>query len=338
MKRILSYFVARVLLTIPMLFILLSLVFVVLRVMPGDPVSAMLGGHAPDSVILAKKEALGLNKPIFQQYIDYMVHLARFDLGDSMIFKEKVSTPILQKLPATIELTLAGMVVALGLGIPLGVRSSRLRRTGSDSAIRFFANITYCIPVYWMGLMLQMLFGVFLNLFPISGRIGARVVSSDFDRTGFYIVDTLLKANFAAFGDVMYHLILPAVTLGLTLSGVFIRLTRANMLDSLKSDFVLATRARGIVENRVVYGHALKNALIPIVTILGLEFAALLAGAILTETTFSWPGMGRLLLERIYNRDYPVIQGVIIFYALFVSVVSLIVDIIYAVIDPRVKL
>jgi peptide/nickel transport system permease protein len=338
MKRILTYLVARILLTIPMLFILLSLVFVVLRVMPGDPVSAMLGGHAPESVIVAKKEALGLNKPIFEQYVDYMLQLARFDLGESMNYKEKVSTPILQKLPATIELTLTSMAVAMLVGIPLGVRAARRRRSGNDSAIRFFANITYCIPVYWMGLMFQMLFGVFLNLFPIAGRIGARVVSSDFDRTGFYLVDTLLKGNFAAFGDVVHHLVLPAVTLGLTLSGVFIRITRANMLDSLKSDFVLATRARGVVENRVVYGHALKNALIPVVTILGLEFAALLAGAILTETTFSWPGMGRLLLERIYNRDYPVIQGVIIFYALFVSLVSLIVDVIYAIIDPRVKL
>lgn len=338
MKRILSYLVARVLLTIPMLFILLTLVFVVLRVMPGDPVSAMLGGHAPESVIQAKKEALGLNKPLWNQYIEYLGQLARLDLGESMILKEKVTTPIIQKLPATIELTFAGMFVALAIGIPLGVRASRLRRTGQDGAIRFFANITYCIPVYWMGLMLQMLFGVFLGIFPISGRIGSRVDSSEFDRTGFYLFDTLAKANFAAFGDVIFHLILPAVTLGLTLSGVFIRLTRANMLDSLKSDFVLATRARGVVERRVVYVHALKNALIPIVTILGLEFAALLAGAILTETTFSWPGMGRLLVDRIYNRDYPVIQGIIIFYALFVSLVSLIVDILYAVIDPRVKL
>jgi peptide/nickel transport system permease protein len=338
MKRILNYLIARILLTIPMLFILLTLVFVVLRVMPGDPVSSMLGGHAPQAVIDAKREALGLNKPIFFQYLDYLGQLARLDLGESMNFKEKVSTPILQKLPATIELTLAGIIVALCIGIPLGVRSARLRRTWQDSVIRFFANITYCIPVYWMGLMFQMLFGVFLNLFPIAGRVGTRVDSSEFDRTGFYIIDTLLKGNFTAFGDVMYHLVLPAVTLGLTLSGVFIRMTRANMLDSLKSDFVLATRARGVAENRVVYTHALKNALIPVVTMLGLEFAALLAGAILTETTFSWPGMGRLLLERIYSRDYPVIQGIIIFYALFVSVVSLLVDIIYAVIDPRVKL
>jgi peptide/nickel transport system permease protein len=338
MKRILSYLVGRIILTIPMLFVLLTLLFIVLRVMPGDPVSAMLGGHAPESVIQAKKQMLGLNKPIWVQYFDYLGQLARLDLGESMIIKERVTTPILQKLPATIELTLAGLIVTLGLGVPLGVRAARRRRTSHDSAIRIFANVTYCIPVFWMGLLLQMVLGVFLDLFPISGRIGSRVTSSDFQLTGFYVIDTILKGNFTELGDVLWHLVLPAVTLGVYLSGVFIRLTRANMLDTLKSDFVLAARARGVAEGRVVYGHALKNALIPIVTMLGLEFAALLAGAVLTESTFSWPGMGRLLLERIYLRDYPVIQGVIVVYALFVALISLLVDIVYAIIDPRVKL
>jgi len=194
------------------------------------------------------------------------------------------------------------------------------------------------MPVFWMGLMLQMIFGVFLDAFPIAGRVGTRVISGEFDKTGFYVLDTIISGNFAALGDVLYHLVLPALTLGITLSGVFVRLTRANMLDVLKSDFVLASRARGVPERKVVYGHALKNALIPIITMLGLQFSALLAGAILTETTFSWPGMGRLLLERIYLRDYPTIQGIIVVYALFVSAVSLVVDIAYAIIDPRVKL
>jgi len=338
MRRILNYLLVRILLTIPMLFVLLTLVFVVLRVMPGDPVSAMLGGHAPEYVIDQKKAELGLNKPVFAQYVDYLGQLARGDLGRSMILQESVSTPIKERLPATIELTLCGLIVTLALGIPLGVRAARRRRTGQDFGIRLYANVVYCIPVFWMGLMLQMIFGVFLNLFPIAGRIGARVISSDFDRTGFYLIDTLLKGDIASFWDVLYHLILPAFTLGITLSGVFVRLTRANMLDVLKSDYVLASRARGVPERKVVYVHALRNALIPIVTMLGLQFSALLAGAILTETTFSWPGMGRLLLERIYLRDYPTIQGVIIVYALFVSLVSLIIDIVYAIIDPRVQL
>lgn len=337
MKNLLRYAVTRILLTIPMLWVLLTLVFVVLRVMPGDPVSAMLGGHAPERVIQQKKEELGLNRPILVQYFDYLGDLARLDLGDSMIFNQKVSQPLLEKLPATLELTLAGMVFTLAIGVPLGAYAASRRRSGRDFGIRLFGNVAYCIPVFWMGLMLQLIFGIWLNLLPIAGRTGPRVFVSDFQRTGFYLLDTLLAGNIAAFIDVALHLLLPSLTLGIVLSGIFIRLTRANMLDTLKADYVLAARARGIPERRVVYRHALKNAFIPVLTMLGLQFAALLAGAILTETTFSWPGMGRLLVERIYLRDYPTIQGVIVVYAFFVSLVSLVVDLIYALIDPRVR-
>jgi peptide/nickel transport system permease protein len=337
MRNLFSYILTRLLMAIPMVFILLTLVFVVLRVMPGDPVSAMLGAHAPEKVIEQKKEELGLNKPIAVQYLNYLAQLARLDLGESMIMKQRVTQPILEKLPATLELTLFGLLVSLGIGIPLGAYAARRRRSGRDYGIRLYANIVYCIPVFWMGLLMQLVFGVLLKWFPISGRTSPRLTSSAFSWSGFYIVDTLRVGNIAALGDVMWHLVLPAVTLGVVLSGIFVRLTRANMLDVLRSDYILAARARGIPERRVLYNHGLRNALIPIVTMLGLQFSLLLAGAILTESTFSWPGMGRLLLERIYLRDYPTIQGVIVVYALIVSAVSLVVDLLYAVIDPRVK-
>lgn len=337
MKNLLKYVFSRILLTIPMLFILLSLVFVVLRVMPGDPVSAMLGDHAPAHVIEEKKAELGLNKPLAVQYVDYLGQIARFDLGESMIYKQKVIDPIKEKLPATIELTVLGMIFTLLIGVPLGAFAASRRKTARDFGIRLYGNIVYCIPVYWMGLMLQLFFGIALNWLPIAGRTGADVFPSDFAKTNFYILDTIMAGDWSALGDVLLHILLPALTLGITLSGVFLRLTRANMLDTLKSDYVLAARARGIPENHVVYRHALKNAFIPILTMLGLQFATLLAGAILTESTFSWPGIGRLLLERIYARDYPVIQGVIVVYALLVSLISLVVDIIYAFVDPRVK-
>ena len=337
MKNLLKYLVTRLLLTIPMLLILLTLVFVVLRVMPGDPVSALLGAHAPEKVILQKQHELGLDKPIWEQYVTYMFQLARFDFGESMVFKQKVLQPILEKLPATIELTLFGMLIALGIGVPLGAWAARNRRSTGDFMARLYGNIVYCIPVFWMGLLLQLFFGVLLGWLPISGRVSPRISPSGFETTGFYFLDTLLRGNFIAFGDVAVHMLLPALTLGVTLSGVFLRLTRANMLDALKSDFVLAARARGLPEKDVVYGHALGNAFVPVLTMLGLQFAVLLAGAILTETTFSWPGMGRLLLERIYLRDYPTIQGIIVFFALFVSLISLIVDVVHALIDPRVK-
>jgi peptide/nickel transport system permease protein len=337
MNNLLKYILSRILLTIPMLFILLSLVFVVLRVMPGDPVSAMLGAHAPPEVIAEKQEALGLNKPLLFQYFDYLGQIIHLDLGESMVYKQKVIAPIIEKLPATIELTLFGMIFTLLIGVPLGAFAASRRKTARDFGIRLYGNIVYCIPVYWMGLILQMVFGIALNWLPVAGRTGSRIFPSDFAVTNFYIIDTLVAHNWVAFGDVMIHLLLPSLTLGLTLSGVFLRLTRANMLDTLKSDYVLAARARGIPEKSVIYHHALKNAFIPILTMLGLQFATLLAGAILTESTFSWPGIGRLLLERIYLRDYPVIQGVIVIYALLVSGISLLVDIVYAFIDPRVK-
>lgn len=337
MKNLIRYVITRALLTIPMLFILLTIVFVVVRIMPGDPVSAMLGGHAPDKVIEQKKEELGLNKPLIVQYGLYLLQIAQLDLGQSMIFKQDVKDAIGEKLPATIELTFFGMLITLLVGVPLGAYAADKRRTPQDYAIRLYGIVIYCIPVYWLGLMLQMIFGIWLDIFPISGRTGPRVFASTFELTGFYVLDTILTKDFSALGDVLIHLVLPSVTLGLTLSGIFIRLTRANMLDVLKADYILAAEARGIRHRRVVYKHALLNAFVPILTMMGLQVALLMAGAVLTESTFSWPGMGRLLLERIYLRDYPTIQGVIVIFALIVALVSLIVDIIYALVDPRVR-
>ncbi|MBW2091854.1 MAG: ABC transporter permease, partial [Deltaproteobacteria bacterium] len=302
-----------------------------------DPVSSMLGGHAPESVIEKKKEELGLNRPLAVQYVDYLVQICKLDLGESMVFKERVTKAVSDKLPATIELTVFGIIITLFLGVFMGAYAADKRRQPQDYAIRLYGIVVYCIPVYWMGLMLQLIFGVWLDILPIAGRTGPRVFASTFEKTGFYVVDTILATDFAALGDVLMHLVLPSFTLGLVLSGVFVRLTRANMLDVLKADYILAAEARGIKHRKIVYKHALKNAFIPVLTMMGLQFALLLAGAILTETTFSWPGMGRLLLERIYYRDYPTIQGVIIIFVLFVAMVSLIVDIIYAIIDPRIR-
>jgi peptide/nickel transport system permease protein len=337
MRNLTRYIITRVLLTIPMVFILLSIVFVVLRVMPGDPVSAMLGGHAPESVIEQKKDEMGLNRPMAVQYLDYLWQICRLDLGESMVFKQRVTKAIGEKLPATIELTAFGILITLFLGVFMGAYAADKRRMVQDYVIRLYGIVVYCIPVYWMGLMLQLIFGIWLDVLPIAGRTGPRVFASTFEKTGFYVLDTLLVRDFSAFGDVLIHLILPAFTLGLVLSGIFVRLTRANMLDVLRADYIVAAEARGIRHRKIVYRHALKNAFIPILTMMGLQIALLMAGAVLTETTFSWPGMGRLLLERIYLRDYPTIQGVIIMIALIVAMASLIVDVIYAIVDPRVR-
>ena len=337
MRNLARYIITRLFLTIPMVFILLSIVFIVLRVMPGDPVSSLLGGHAPEHVIEQKKEALGLNRPLIIQYADYLWQICRLDFGDSMVFNQRVTTAIAEKLPATLELTFFGMLITLFLGVFLGAYAADKRRTAQDYGIRLYGIVVYCIPVYWMGLMLQLIFGIWLDVLPIASRTGPRVFASTFEKTGFYVIDTILVNDFAALGDVLIHLILPSATLGLVLSGIFVRLTRTNMLDVLKADYIVAAEARGIRHRIIVYKHALKNAFIPILTMMGLQFALLMAGAVLTETTFSWPGMGRLLLERIYYRDYPVIQGVIVIIALFVAMASLLVDIIYAMVDPRVR-
>lgn len=337
MGTLTRYVITRIVLTIPMVFILLSIVFVVLRIMPGDPVSSMLGGHAPESVIERKKEELGLNRPMVIQYVDYLWQICRLDLGESMVFKQRVTKAIREKLPATIELTAFGMIITLIFGILMGAYAADKRRSPQDNLIRLYGIVIFCIPVYWLGLMFQLIFGVWLDILPIAGRTGPRVFASTFEKTGFYILDTILVRDFSALGDVLIHLILPSFTLGLVLSGIFVRLTRANMLDVLRADYIVAAEARGIRHNKIVYKHALKNAFIPVLTMMGLQFALLMAGAVLTETTFSWPGMGRLLLERIYLRDYPTLQGVIVVFALFVAMVSLIVDIIYAIVDPRVR-
>ncbi len=323
--------------TIPMVFILLTIVFVVIRIMPGDPVSTMLGGHAPESVIEKKKHELGLDRPLAVQYVNYLWQICRLDLGDSMVFKQRVTKAIADKLPATLELTVAGMLIALLIGVFTGAYAADKRRSAQDYLLRFYGIVIYCIPVYWLGLMLQLIFGVWLHVLPIAGRTGPRVFASVFEKTGFYILDTIWIRDWAALGDVLWHLFLPALTLGLVISGIFLRLTRANMLDVLRSDYILAAEARGIRHRIVVYKHALKNAFIPILTMMGLQFAQLICNALLTETTFSWPGMGRLLMERIYLRDYPTIQGTIVVYALLVATISLIVDIIYAMVDPRIR-
>ena len=312
--------------------------FIVLRILPGDPVSAILGGAAKPWVIEQQREKLGLNRPITVQYVDYLRQICRLNFGKSMVFNQEVTEAIAtKKLPATLELAVFGMLIALFLGVFAGARAADKRRSVQDYLFRLFGIVGFCIPVYWLGLMFQLIFGVWLHLLPIAGRTSPRVLVSTFDRTGFYLIDTILLGDWAALGDVFLHLLMPAFAMGLLIAAVFVRLTRANMLEILRADYIIAAEARGIKHRTIVYKHALKNASVPILTMMGLQFAALMAGSVLIESTFSWPGMGRLLLESIFLRDYPMIQGVIVFYALVVSIVSLIVDLIYALVDPRVR-
>lgn len=332
------YIVVRILLTIPMLLILVTVVFFVLRVIPGDPALAILREGASEEQLASFRAATGLDQPLHIQYLRYIGGVIRLDFGEAMKRSIPVTTEIKTFFPATVELAMYSMLVTTTVGIFFGAYAAHRRKTTADYGIRISSIILYSLPIFWLGLMLQMIFGAQLGWLPVSGRLSAGMTPGPEETiTGLYTIDAVLTRNWALLKDALVHLILPCLTLGLVLAGIFTRLTRANMLDVLEQDYITAGRARGIWERVLVYRHGLRNAAIPIVTLLGLQVALLLAGAILTETTFSWPGLGRLVVQRIYDRDFTTLQGTIIFFALIVAGVSLIVDILYGFLDPRIR-
>ncbi|PNR96303.1 ABC transporter permease [Petrotoga sp. 9PWA.NaAc.5.4] len=330
-----NYIIVRILLAIPMLFVLLVVIFVVIRIMPGDPVAAMLGGRASQEVIEARRAELGLNKPIIVQFFDYLGGLLKGDFGTSTMTGRPVLDEILERFPATLELTIFAFIIAVLIGIFWGSKAAQKRDKPVDIAARGFSMFMYSVPVFWFGLMLQYIFGMQLKWLPIAGRISATV---DFESiTGLFLLDSLLRGNWVAFLDVLEHLILPGITLGLVTSSIFLRMVRNNTILTLTSDYVKSAKARGVPENKILYRHAVRNALVPILTVMGLQLALLMAGAVLTETTFSWPGIGSYLIMKIRYRDFPAIQGTVVFFAIFVIVINIIVEIINALIDPRVR-
>ncbi len=339
-----TYVVARVLLTIPMIFILITAVFVVMRVLPGDPVMMHFDKMASPATIEAMRVQLGMNKPIYMQYVDYIVGLFQGNLGRSMQDNSPVGQQIFSAFPATLELAIAAMIVAVSIGILLGVQASKSYNKPKDHAIRFFSIITYAIPVFFLGMIFQMVFGVWLHWLPTGGRIApgmeptGLMIGSVHIQTGLYTIDSLLAGNIPEFALSVEYLFLPALTLGLVLSGIFVRLTRTNMFETMRLDFVTAAKARGLKDETVTYSYALRNAFLPVLTMTGLQFAMLLGGAILTETTFSWPGLGTYIVNRINFRDYTAIQGAVVVFGIFVSLVSLAVDLLYAYLDPRIRL
>lgn len=341
-----SYVITRALLTIPTLLLLLTMVFLVMRVLPGDPVALHFEKKADPQQMEQMRRILGMDKPLWAQYFDYISGLVDINyfsahgypnLGKSMQSFEEVGGQVFSAFPATLELAIYSMIIASALGILLGVIASKSYNSVLDHLIRGFGTVTYAIPVFFLGVILQLIFGVYLHWLPTGLRINPSVTPPP-TITGLYTVDSLLQGNFIKFYESLKALILPSLTLGLILSGIFIRLTRTNMLETLRLDFVTAAKARGLKESTVTYGYALRNAFLPILTMMGLQFAMLLGGAILTETTFSWPGLGRYIVQRINFRDYTAIQGAVVMFGLFVALVSLIVDILYAYFDPRIRL
>ncbi len=333
-----KFLITRVLLTIPMILIMVTLVFFIMRVLPGDPIRSQLGPRVSEEQADRLRERLGLNEPILVQYGTYLKDMLTFDFGDALTRGERpIREELGEKLPATLELTIPAMIFTSLVGISLGSVAAKNRKKPLDYIIRVFSIFIYSVPVFFLGLIFQIIFGVRLNWLPLSGRMDSVLLTTFQSKTNFYILDSILTQNWAALKSTLLHLIMPTLTLGLSLAGVFIRLTRVNMIEMIKSDFIVAGRARGIPEKRLVFKHSLRNTLIPIMTLIGLETAILIAGAVLTETTFSWPGMGRYLVDRIALRDYTAVQSTIGVFAFFVAIISLIMDILYAFIDPRIR-
>jgi len=329
------YIVQRLLLIIPMMWLLITLVFVLLRVAPGDPVSAAVGDKLSPEALDARRAALGLDRPLLVQYLDYLGDVATLNFGNTISDNQPITSIIRDNGGATLSLTVGAMLVAVLVGIPLGLLAGRRRDTVLDLVIRVFGVFTYAAPVFWTGLMVVLLAA------PLGWptyEIASPVTKFEVQPvTHILILDTLIDGNGDAFVDVLQHHVLPCLTLGLLLAGVLIRLVRVNVLQTLQGDYVEAARARGIAERYVVRRHAFRNALVPVITVIGLQVALTLSGAVLTESTFSWPGLGTKLIDYLTARDYAAVQGIVTFFAIVVVVVSLAVDIINAIVDPRVR-
>jgi len=302
------FLVRRLVLAIPVLLGVATLVFSLIHLIPGDPVQAMLGDAASPESVIELRTRLGLNRPLHVQYAAFLMGVARGDLGVSLRTNERVSSAIAARLPATVELALAAMLVAVVIAIPTGIVAAVWSGTGVDHATTTLAMVGLSMPTFWLGPLLGLVFSVELGWLPVSGR------------------------------GTVAHLVLPAITLGLPLAAVLARMTRASLMDELGEIYVTAARARGLSEARILLRHAFRNSLIPIVTVLGLQVGGVLTGAVITETIFAWPGVGRLLIQSIGFRDYPLVQGCILLIAVTYVSVNLLTDMAYALLDPRIRL
>jgi peptide/nickel transport system permease protein len=330
------YIGQRLLLVVPMIWLLITLVFLLLRVAPGDPVTASVGGKLNEAALDARRAALGLDRPLVVQYLDYLGDVATLDFGQTISDNRPILAIIRDNGGATLSLTVGAFVFALLIGIPLGLLAGRYRDSAGDVVIRVFGILTYAAPIFFIGLMAQIWVAAPLGL-PTSD-IASPITKFEVEPvTHILLLDALVAGNGEAVLDVLQHHLLPCFALGLLLCGVFIRLVRVNLLQTLKGDYVEAARARGIPEKYVIRRHAFRNALVPVVTVIGLQVALTMSGAVLTERTFNWPGLGTQLVDYLTARDYAAVQGLVTFFALVVIVVSLLVDILSAVIDPRVR-
>lgn len=310
--------------------------FTVSQVIPGDPALMMAGPRARPEVVASMREKLGLNKPIHVQYYAYMRNLLRGDFGISIHTHRPVVKDLGAFFPATTELVVVTLLISLSMGIPLGILAAAKQNRLPDHLSRFYSLVGVSMPSFWLGQILLLLFCLRLQILPSGGRVGAGFASA-VGGTGFYIIDAIIAGNGKALLDVLWHLILPAFTLSLGSMGMILRMTRSSMLEVLRQDYVTTARSKGLSDARVLFKHALRNSVLPVVTLIGMIFGYEMGGAVLVESVFSWPGIGRYAVRAISTLDFAAVMGVTLIIALLVSVANLVVDLSYGVLDPRVR-
>lgn len=332
----LRFLLTRVSLIVPTFLGVTLLTFTLIRLVPGDPILLLAGERAIDPERYARLRAeMGLDKPILEQYAIYIWNVLQGDLGESVVTKQPVLSEFMALFPATLELAICAILIAVIVGLPVGMLAGTRRGKVADHTVMGLSLTGYSMPIFWWGILLILLFSVILGWTPVSGRISVMYWVEPV--TGFMLIDSLLSDQEGAFLSAVSHLILPSVVLATIPLAVIARMTRSSMLEVLNEDYIRTARAKGLTPRRVVWVHALRNALIPVVTVIGLQVSVLLTGAILTETIFSWPGVGKWILESVYRRDYPILQGGVLLLATVVILVNLFVEVLYGVINPRIS-
>ncbi len=336
---LLRYLAIRFLLILPTVFILVSMVFFVMRAI-GDPITAALGGRLTPDELHKRIHAAGYDRPVWVQYLEFLGQVARLDFGRTLTTNQSIGEVFATYGMATLELSVYAIIIALLVGIPLGMIAARNRDTVKDASARLFAILAYATPVFFVGLLLKLIFGVAIPILPIAGRASVSdelLLQTVPNASGFFLIDALRTGDAGLILDVLSHAVLPALALGLLTAGIFLRLVRTNMIGTLSMDYVDAARSRGVSEYRLTRKHAYKPALIPVITVIGMQIAVLLSGAVLTETTFEWKGLGFQLSSFLNARDFVAVQGIVALLAVIVAVTNFIVDVIAALIDPRIK-
>lgn len=329
-----TYLLRRLLYVVPVVIGITLVTFLFLRV-TGDPCAAILGEHYSAERCEDVRARYGLDQPLPVQYLRYLSRLAHGDLGESILTKRSIVSELKLVFPATVELALAAMCLAVLVGIPLGLVAAARHNSSVDLGAMVVAMLGVSMPVFWLGLMLAYIFGFKLDLFPISGRLSTGVQLERI--TNLFLLDSVITANWPAFRNALHHLVLPAIALSTIPAAIIARITRSAMLDTLGQDYIRTARAKGLAERAVITRHALANAMLPVVTVIGLQMGFLLSGAVLTETIFAWPGMGRWVVQAIPSNDVPVVQGGVLVFALVFVAVNLLVDMSYAWLDPRIR-